>query len=112
MSLLNVPLPELDSFPIETRRAIIESFNTSPQTAALRDRLGKWPFRIGAILAMPVIAVMILVYDSGTWPCMLAGFICVAVGVPTGLVIQLIILRRALKRYVEQYSSEPTLPHS
>src|SRR5256885_2489003 len=101
MSLFNIPLPELDQFPVEHRRAIIEGFNRSSETAALRERLSKLPFRLGAVLLMVVMGVMVLVYDSDVWRCMLAGILCFAVGVPLGILFQMMFLRRALRRYVQ-----------
>ena len=104
MSPFNVALPELDGFPLERRKAIVEGFNTSAETASLRDRLGKLPFRLGAVLALPVIGVMVWGYDMGVGPCMLAGFLCFVIGVPTGILFQLILMRRALRRYVQKSS--------
>lgn len=104
MKLFNVPLPELDRFPMERRKAIVDAFNTSPESAALRERLGKIPFRLAAVLLIPVVGIMMFVYhmDGNAWPCLLAGFLCFAVGVPLGIVIQAIIWRRALRRYVKK----------
>ena len=104
MSLLNVSLPELDQFPVERRKAIVEGFNTSADTAALRERLGKLPFRLGAVLMIPVMAVMVWVYDKGAWPCMFAAFLCFAIGVPVGILFQLLLMRRAFRRYVQKSS--------
>jgi ABC-type proline/glycine betaine transport system permease subunit len=88
MSPLNVPLPELDQFPLERRKAIVEGFNTSAETAAIRERLGKLPFRLAAVLTLPVIGVMVWGYDMGVWPCMLAGFLCFVIGIPIGILCQ------------------------
>src|SRR6476469_3493798 len=105
MALLKVSLPELDGLPLERRKSIIESFNTLPETAALRDRLGKLPFRLGALLMMLVLGVMVFVYEMSLWPCLLAGFLCFLVGVPIGLLVQLTLLRRSLRSYVRKHSN-------
>src|SRR3954469_11813067 len=102
MSPLKVHLPELDQFPLERRKAIVEGFNTSTETAALRERLGKLPFRLAAVIMILVVGVMVLVYDLGDGRCMLAGLLCFAIGVPLGLLIQMVLLRRALRRYVQK----------
>jgi hypothetical protein len=104
MSLFKVALPELDQFPLERRKAIVEGFNTSADTAALRERLGKLPFRLGAVLMIPVMGVMVWGYDKGTWPCMLAGSLCFAIGVPVGILFQFVLMRRAFRRYVQKSS--------
>ena len=103
---LTVALPELEQFPLERRKAIIESFNTSTETAALRERLSKLPFRLAAVIVIVVIGVMVLIYDVGAWRCMLAGLLCFAVGVPLGLLIQMELLRRAFRQYVQNRSTE------
>ena len=104
MSLLKAPIPELDQFPLERRKAIVEGFNTSAETAATRERLGKLPFRLGAVLAILAIGVLVLIYHKGVWPCMLAGLLCFVIGVPIGILFQLMFLRRAFKRYVQKNS--------
>jgi len=85
MSLLKASFPELDQFPLERRKAIVEGFNASAETAATRERLGKLPFRLGAVLALPVIGVLVLVCHKGVWPCMLACLLCFVIGVPIGI---------------------------
>ena len=104
MSPLKIALPELDQFPLERRKAIVEGFSTSAETAALRERLGKLPFRIAAVLMLSVIGVMVWRYDMGVWPCLIAGFLCFAIGVPVGILIQLMLMKRALRRYVQKSS--------
>jgi hypothetical protein len=94
----HIAAAELDQFPMERRKGIIEGFNTSSETVALRERLSKLPFRLGAVLLMVVMGVMVLVYDSGVWQCTLAGLLCFAVGVPLGILFQMLFLRRALRR--------------
>jgi hypothetical protein len=102
MSPFKIALPELDQFPLERRKTIVESFNTSAETAALRESLSKLPFRLGAVITMVVIGVMVLVYDFSFARCMLAGLLCFVVGVPVGLICQNVLLRRALRRYVQK----------
>ena len=104
MSPLTVALPELDQFPLERRKAIVEGFNTSAETAALRERLSKLPFRLAAVIMMVVVGIMVLVYDVGVGRCMLTGLLCFVVGVPLGLLVQMVLLRRALRRYVQKSS--------
>src|SRR5436309_10398421 len=104
MSPFKVPLPELDRLPLERRTAVIEDFNASAETAITRERLSKLPFRLGAVLMMPVMAVMVWGYDMGIWRCILAGFLCFAVGVPLGILFQMLCLKRAVKRYVHDRS--------
>src|SRR5882724_7977178 len=108
MPLFKIPVPELDRFPIERRKAIVEAFDSSPETAVLRERLGKIPFRLAAVLLIPVIGIMMFVYhmDGNAWPCLLAGFLCFAVGMPLGILIQQIIWRRALREFVRKSSAD------
>ncbi len=106
MSLFKVALPELDGLPLERRKAIIEGFNTASETAVLRERAGKLPCLVGAVLTMVVMGVMVWVYDMGFWPCMLPGLLCFALGIPLGIWVGMVLLRRALKRYVQRRAVE------
>jgi|SRR5215469_7980816 len=97
---------ELNRLPFERRKAIVEGFNTSPETAALRERLGKLPFRLAAVLAMLVIGVMVLVYNLSIWLCTAAGLLCFIVGIPVGTLLSMALYKRALKRYLQKSSTD------
>jgi hypothetical protein len=104
--LFQIQLPELARFPAERQKSIWETFNSLPSTAALRDKLGKLPSRLGSVLMMVVIPIMTFVYDEGVWPCMLAGFLCFVVGVPVGMVFKPVLELRAFRRYIRKISVE------
>jgi len=102
---LRIPLTEvreLERFPLEERKTIVEDFNKSPETVTLQKRLGALPFRFAAVLMIIVLGVMVLVYDLGAWSCMAAGLACFLVGVPLGMVLQVVLLRRSLRTYVQR----------
>ena len=99
--MITIRIPELDQFPPERRESIFEDFNKSPKTAALQERLDKLPFQLAGVLMLAIIGIMVWFYHMGLWPCMLAAFLCLVVGVPLGIVLQLVLWRRAFKKYVQ-----------
>ena len=93
---------ELQKLPLQQQQALIEEFNKSDEILALQKRIGLYPARVAAVLAMIVIGVMVLVYDIGPLPCFAAGLACFVIGIPLGGLSQILILRHRLRRFVQK----------
>jgi hypothetical protein len=105
IALFKVALPELDRLPAERRKAIIEGFNSSPEAAALRARLSKLPIQFATVVLMVVLGIMVLVYDVGFVQCTLVGLLCFVFCIPVGILAQITLLNRALRKYVQKSSN-------
>jgi ABC-type proline/glycine betaine transport system permease subunit len=106
VKLFTLTHPGMDQLPLERRKFILKSFFAAPEAVLQRERFAKLPFQLAAWLVIVVMIVMVGIYDMEQWRCMVAGFLCFVIGVPIGILVQVVNMKRAFKRYFEQHSKD------